>query len=67
MSNNLCPCKLTRGEILELSREGIVRLGEGGVCNSKRKDGTPGDVCGRLLRDHPTEGKKANSIPLFNI
>jgi len=65
MSYNLCPCKLTRGEILRLAELGVVRLGEGGVCNNPGENGvTP---CGRLLRDHPTEGKKANSIPLFNI
>ena len=67
MSYNLCPCKLTRGEILRLAELGVVRLGEGGVCNNKRKDGTPGDVCGMDFGDNPTEGKKANSISLFNI
>jgi hypothetical protein len=65
MSENPCPCKLTRGEILELNRENIVRLGEGGICNNLGEDGvTP---CGRLLRDHPREGNKIDSITLFNI
>ena len=66
MSDVNCPCKLTRKEILKLAELGVVHLGEGGVCNNKRKDGTPGDVCGMDLADHPTEGNKINSIPLFN-
>ena len=65
MSNNICPCKLTKEIILELNRENIVRLGESGVCNNPGEDGvTP---CGKLLRDHPTEGNKVNSTPKFNI
>ena len=65
MSNNLCPCKLTQETILELSRQGIVRLGQGGVCNNPGENGvTP---CGMLLRDHPTEGDKINSTHSFNI
>ena len=66
MSKSLCPCKLSRKEIMWLDDKGHVRLGKGGVCNNKRKDGTPGDVCGMDLADHPTEGNKNNSIPLLN-
>jgi hypothetical protein len=58
MSNVNCPCKLTQEKILKLAELGSVPLGIGGRCNNKRKDGTPGDVCGKDFADHPTEGNK---------
>ena len=64
-----CPCNLTQEKILELNREHIVRLGEGGRCDNPAEDGV--SPCGRLLRDHPSErdlaGYKMNSIPLYHI
>ena len=67
MSNNFCPCKLTQEKILKLAELGVVRLGEGAVCKNKRKDGSPGDVCGMDLADHPTEGNKTLFIILIVI
>ena len=58
MSKILCPCKLTQEKIMWLDDKGHVRLGEGGRCANPAEDGvTP---CGKLLRDHPTEGNKTN-------
>ena len=51
-----CPCNLTRAEILELSRQNVVRLGDGGVCLNPCPQGNLGDHCGKLLAEHPSEG-----------
>jgi hypothetical protein len=52
-----CPCNLTRAEIMWLDDKGHVRLGDGGVCRNPCLHGNVGEPCGKLLAEHPSEGK----------